>query len=553
MGKEQQRKCNLILLTILTNPFPEPLNSRSLNFIYDEEDLDQALLQQHDADQYADPERQVSRVTDNLAEWTRGLVEAITRNQAVGTRKAWDESSSTISSSTTSRDEDYTSQISSSDQCTDQDPNIRIEDASANFDDKILEDSDSYETVNYSSESSIESGRRRMIEAPIFRTRVRLFHKTVKDYILHSTSFRKLQSDHSDLHVMETHVKLRLLELGPVTDDMPNSWPIEIHDYVYEIFEMNFGESVSINKQIPWSICKTIGLLMPTRGSITLSFLLPFFTSSFSPVHSGWAKKYVEETSFPHFAAFFGHPEALEEAQCESYSSQPGPNLLLSACLGRILHSGDPVHAGTSEFGIITKLLDLGYSGHDHIGVIDKGHSMTVWQFLVFLLSLVNPQSSLMLSSVDRLLKILTQLLKFEPQKEVLILLPLFEVSDPFEFSDANEITYTFSSFITIQDVVESFHQSDSRDSLLRRLNNGPHYKSKKPPAWLHALNKVTDNVTYKIQEDLQRLSPEEYSQWVSGQNEQLGPFSSNIALVTSDIFLVEESWSFSYSGIPLW
>ncbi|KAI4598683.1 hypothetical protein KJ359_002574 [Pestalotiopsis sp. 9143b] len=153
MGKEQQRKCNLIPLTILTNPFPEPLNSRSLNFIYDEEDLDQALLQQHDADQYADPERQVSRVTDNLAEWTRGLVEAITWNQAVGTRKAWDESSSTISSSTTSRDEDYTSQISSSDQRTDQDPNIRIEDASANFDDKILEDSDSYETVNYSSET----------------------------------------------------------------------------------------------------------------------------------------------------------------------------------------------------------------------------------------------------------------------------------------------------------------------------------------------------------------------------------------------------------------
>ncbi|KAI0151240.1 hypothetical protein BJ166DRAFT_385100 [Pestalotiopsis sp. NC0098] len=58
MTETQKRKCNLILLTVLTNPFREPLNARSLNFIYDEEDLDQALLKQRDADHSIDHERQ---------------------------------------------------------------------------------------------------------------------------------------------------------------------------------------------------------------------------------------------------------------------------------------------------------------------------------------------------------------------------------------------------------------------------------------------------------------------------------------------------------------
>lgn len=573
MGQEQQRKCNLILQTVMTNPFREPLNARSLNLIYDEEDLDQALLQQQDEDRYVDHEREESRVTDNLTEWTRGLVETIPWNQAVSTRNAWGTFLSPVPSSTTSIDEDSTSQNPTFAQRTVEDHSIGTEDTSTNMDGNILEDSDSYETVDPSFDSGIYVERRILGETPLFRTRVRLFHKTVKDYILHSTSFRKVQSDFSDFNVMETHAKLRLLELGPVSNNMPNSWPREICDYIHEILEMDFGDSVSSDRQIPWSICKTIGLLIPTSGYITLGDLKELFNPSPYQTPSRLSKEYVKETSFPHLAAFFGHAETLEEAKCVPDSSheitknnerpQPGPNLLLSACLGIIIHSGDSIHTEDNGFGTITKALQLGSSGHDHMTWFGKGESVTVWQLLIFALALVDLRSSSHIpSSVDRLLKIIAQLLGSESQEDVLILLTSLEDGGSLEevnlLQDDDSLKYAgfllhrdaFSSFITIQDAVESFPQSEPRDSLLRQLNDGPQYDMEEPPAWVYALLEVPDSHRQKAQKSLQRMAPDDYLQW---RKANVAFSTDSVAVVSNGGFLEGGRLLSGDCSIPLW
>ncbi|ETS88251.1 hypothetical protein PFICI_02079 [Pestalotiopsis fici W106-1] len=142
MGEAQRRRCCRILLTVLTNPFKDPINAQSLNWIYDEEDLDQALLRQLQCSETHGPEQHVNRVVDHLNEWTRGFVEAI----------AWDQSTETSTSLT---------------------------------------------------------------NLPHFHTRVRLFHKTVKDY-MDSSKLSMLQSEFPGFDVVKTHVQLRLLELGIV-------------------------------------------------------------------------------------------------------------------------------------------------------------------------------------------------------------------------------------------------------------------------------------------------------------------------------------------------
>lgn len=550
MGEEQERKCNLILLTILTNPFQDPIHARSLNFIYDEVDLDQALLQQQEGDQDADQKRQESRVVDNLAEWTRGLVEAISWDQAVDTRKTWREYPSTFFSSTASIDEDYTSRSPSSEQRTYQDDGIRSEETTANIDDNIFDDSDSEKTVDSSSESIGHFSLTELRQTPLFRTRVRLFHRTIQDYIQHSTSFRKLQSGFSRINEVETHAKLRLLEIGPASHHMPKSWLEVISDYAYDILEMEYDESVSWDGQISWSICKTIGSLVPSCAFLRPFDLIPFINTLFNDKQSAWARCYDEGMSLPHFAAFCGHPEAFEAQFGSGFplgpikdteATQPGLSLLLSACLGRILHYDGPVHGGASNSGIITKVLGLGYSGHKPLSDSCVGfpEGVTVWHILIYVLSRVDPQSSLHVpSSVDQLLKVLAQLLESESPKEVLILIA------------SSQHLSGFDSFITIQDVVESFPRSDSRDSLLRQLNDGPQYKSEKSPAWVHALKERPCHGRDGIRGGLQRLSPEEYSQLERGDDASLG---QSVAVVSGGVFLKEQDMVFDFGRIRLW
>ncbi|KAI0601540.1 hypothetical protein F4775DRAFT_401639 [Biscogniauxia sp. FL1348] len=386
---------------------------------------------------------------------------------------------------------------------------------------------------------------RRRTNSQFLWTRVKLFHKTVKDYFMEPERFYKLRSACKGLGLGELHARLRLAEVKAAKLNCRKADALCI--YGYEILSMRFDAEVISREdqqgsfQITWSLIKELANILPSSSYVVFpqAYLLKKFTSGHSESICGSG-----HTSFPHFAASLGLDSAIITAELndsrinvQSESEIGQKNVLLSACLSSMWSKSTPILERVASQNLVTSLLQNGFSAHDKIRLffrrgisgVSRSKDVTLWAAFVALLSYIAVTPLIRYSA--EMIGVLGALLHNETQEEVL-LLP----------TDSPDKTHTY--FIGLEDFLRSSEfevHAQIFDDLHRHA--WPEYESgdvtsPNSPAWVWNWNNRGNRPIGKV---LSKLTKYERRSSI-----QIG------AVVSRNAYIETASFSF-ITGYRLW
>ncbi|KAI1269316.1 hypothetical protein F5Y18DRAFT_374216 [Xylariaceae sp. FL1019] len=328
-----------------------------------------------------------------------------------------------------------------------------------------------------------------------FNNRVRLFHKTVTDYLSSGKILGGLKQSMTSINMAEFHAGLKIAELRCGRE---SSFRQRM-----EILDMVFDERLVPEPEIGWlfyeaafDLQATNFLFDPTSGQVNICPARP-------PVKSPALRMTRKTPAKAYFAAFLGItslPLCMSEAeicsQHKTYRPEAKPrrrNLLLSACLGFIYLGHYTIHRRRfmHEDGIAA-IVRMGLSAGDMVTLGNRNWSVkqpreelaeiftTIWSVMVAALATdlwetTTPSQrsiSPCLVQHERILQVVGKLLKLEKQEEVL-LIGCFR--EPVEMGSS-----LYTHFITLRELVSSL-EIDDKATVMKALDAWPDYSDSQP------------------------------------------------------------------------
>lgn len=262
---------------------------------------------------------------------------------------------------------------------------------------------------------------------PHVKTRVKLFHSTVKEYLMQPHRLQELHSDYSDLHLKELHVRLRLTEANSMRHYDKRDMVVAIYRYGYEIL-ITKGDHQGFF-QVPWFLLRELARVLPSYS--------PMQTFNPSPYRHIQPLTGPEQTSLLCLATATRQDVANVTTRLNTLNntSDKSRNVLLSACISRLLHNRQILDFDeVISQDLVKSLIHQGYSGRDKVEIfgdhkepsffrkagVDRA---SIWVILVAALVFdEDRQWRIFIHTVGKLIKTLTELLLNEPQEEVILL-----------------------------------------------------------------------------------------------------------------------------------
>jgi len=350
------------------------------------------------------------------------------------------------------------------------------------------------------------------LPADLLWTRVKLFHRTARDYLLNSR-LSQLQSGFADFASESIHVTLRLKELAVFerTDRRVLFDSAGVDGY--EMLETTTNADLGILEN-------QIGGFQLTKPSVReLARIFPTFCSVpvfrglviEAPFRNNMVTK-TRRTSYNHLAASLAldYDEVTQGFSRERSESDSG-SLLLSACLSGIYFGGLPLVGRVPSLDLITTLIKNGFTAnavlrtshppgpldlsHDWGDEGDEGEPISVWLVLLSGLSALDRFENRDPNKIAQLVDVLGELLHNERQEEVL-------------FLGSNTFDESFKWFITLEDLIRVSGVKQAR--ALDELRCWPKYEgggpnSENAPTWIWDWNKSTTG--YEIAANLAKLT----------------------------------------------
>ncbi|KAJ8125350.1 hypothetical protein O1611_g8290 [Lasiodiplodia mahajangana] len=319
--------------------------------------------------------------------------------------------------------------------------------------------------------------------SPIFESRVKLSHRTVKDYLLDPTHLSELESAFEDFDLSGLHADLRLTELaitkniGILEKDLKKTCR-----YGYEILtptpntRLRSTKGRITNYQLRWPIVEELTRILPSRcvlpnnrGLTNREFQIAWYTTP------------SERTSRHHLAISLGLSDAIEGFKV--MGSEPSErSLLLSACVSGVVFRDTPLVGKVPTQDLIKSLLKKGFTANERIRLVSPlrdyeptkppRFTATVWMILVS--GLLGNITSLT-DETAALINILFELLRNEHQEEVVFLM---------EYENRS----SYHCFITLEDLLLGL--GAGAHPIFDELQGWPKYESGDPtsenaPTWI--------------------------------------------------------------------
>ncbi|KAI0883144.1 uncharacterized protein GGS22DRAFT_36489 [Annulohypoxylon maeteangense] len=447
-----RRITNRILFAVLTNPFEDDVNALSLKWLADEDEWRKTSL--HENYTMDVVETHIAYVKNHLDGWTRGLIEAYSQHRP--------------------------SHIS-----------------------KKLPPLERRRIMRY------------LRPMPyLTSTRVKLFHKTLREYLLQPERFSELQLSCHQLQLADLHAHLRLKELKVLRniEHKHVSNPKYFVLYGYEIWSMNQRENQD-SPRVSWHLLEELGSMLPT------SFAWWSFSRKEKLIVSDGIKDIMpaDQMSLLHFAVSQGvssHDVITRLASIQTNSPMSeglnDKSVLLSASLSWVFM---PHNAPNENF--IMSLLKQGFSAHEQIrsshdrmsNVREQNRCdyASVWMILVsslagfFEMLLDNFSQDIFRRrrNLAHLVKVLGIILHNEPQEEVLIL--------GWDWSGQGY-------FITLEDLIRAC-PLHTTPSIFDDLRDWPKYEtgnglSKHAPTWVWDITRRRSRRVPAVSDILIKLNP---------------------------------------------
>ncbi|KAI1274683.1 hypothetical protein F5Y07DRAFT_372524 [Xylaria sp. FL0933] len=457
LKRSEKELSNRILFAVLTNPFINDMNALCLKWLVDK-DTWKSRVSQSELYTTKSAIADIEYVIRHLDIWTQGLVEV-------------------VGSEVDSDSYSY-----------------------SNSDSDFVFDSDS------NSESSSLSSSIPFAQLPFFASRVKLFHRTVRDYLLHSVQFSELQSALEGFNPTSLHADLRLTEMRLWSHCGTTSQTDELYQYGYEIVtaksDLRIGSvGGQIGEyQVAWPLLREMAQILPSRC------LVPIFRglSGYVPLTAGWLD-ISDHTSQDHLAASMGlnQNDAIERLKRVKSESSPR-SLLLSACLSDMYFGDCPLAGKLPISDLVRALLKSGFTAYERVELLNSAGNVevskwpdkfaSVWMILVSGLVRLD-EREYPTAELTELVSILGELMRHETQEEVLFLA-----------SNAER----YDCFITLEDLVR---RSDMiAHGILPELQKYPKYdkggrSSENEPTWVW---ESWQGQTFRsISRHLRKLTPE--------------------------------------------
>ncbi|KAI1391388.1 uncharacterized protein F4822DRAFT_427237 [Hypoxylon trugodes] len=301
----------------------------------------------------------------------------------------------------------------------------------------------------------------------LLTNRVKLFHGTVKEYLMQQSRLHLIQSDCSEYPVSDLHTRLRLAELKVMSH---NSSEVdrEIYKYGFELLDMKFSELPTYSgvrlasSRISWPHAMELAEILPSycKGCV-------FGHLSMAVLSKKHNIRRSDRTSLPHLAALLGQSYDVISALQINVPVDPESNsrsILLSACLSNEYFKAYQIGDRAVSRNIIKSLLKRGFSAREKIKLQDSRSCQwaDVWTILVWRLAL-QILFSVERSQIECQIEVLLELLENEEQEETLVLL-------------VNNIAQAFSWFITLKDLLLHCVHPDTSAQIFHRLSSWPNY-----------------------------------------------------------------------------
>ena len=208
-------------------------------------------------------------------------------------------------------------------------------------------------------------------------TRIRLFHKTAKDYLLHSMQLSEVRSAFKDFDLDGLHADLRLTEVSVLSSlHIPKDDAV-LYPYGYEFLVMKphaslgrIGEHISQN-QLTWPMIKDTALILPSSCLIGTFYVLDLQMSQYGNFRDRIRRAHLTPQAY--LAASLGRNEAeimkgLDGVESDSSSS----SLLLSVCLSGLIFGNCPIGGKVSSLDLVKGLMQRGCSAHQRIKFLSR-------------------------------------------------------------------------------------------------------------------------------------------------------------------------------------
>ncbi|KAI1354836.1 hypothetical protein F5Y01DRAFT_272832 [Xylaria sp. FL0043] len=394
---------------------------------------------------------------------------------------------------------------------------------------EVDSDSDS-ESSSFSSSSSFS-------ELPFFASRVKLFHRTVRDYLLHSVQLSELQSALGGFNSTWLHADLRLAEMRLWGHCGTTSHMGELYQYGYEILTTRSHKRIGsvggqiVEYQVAWPLLKEMAQILPSRC------LVPTFQGLTRTVFIAAEPIYISNrTSQDHFAASMGlyENDAIERLTRIKSESSPR-SLLLSACLSDMYFGGCPLPGKLPRSDLVRALFKSGFTAYERVKLLDaRGNAegrwtdkfASVWMILVSGLVVLPGRKRPLTNELTKLISILGELLRHETQEEVLFLGGSYRKHD-------------YDCFITLEDLVRGSNVLGH--DIFPELQSHPKYDkggrgSGNEPTWVWEC--WHDRTVRSMSRHLRKLTPE------SLNSPEVIPL---LAVVSRTYFLGESNGDYPY------
>ncbi|KAK5637059.1 hypothetical protein RRF57_012771 [Xylaria bambusicola] len=342
--------------------------------------------------------------------------------------------------------------------------------------------------------------------SPLFVTKVKLFHRTARDYLLHSMQYSEVQSAFEGFNLEGLHSHLRLTEVIIIDRIFTSAPDNSLLLYGYEILTaISYARLGSIEKrtgvsQLPWSVAKELVCILPScylwptfRGMIGYTMLIP------DSIHR------ASHTSLPRFAFSLGFNQfntAESSIDKESDWMSSSSNLLLSACLSDMCFRRCPLIGKVTASELVKVLLQKGFTAHQPVALLHSDRVMggewewelddrfaSVWMILVSSLVVLDEQYP-PIDSLREIVNVLQELLRHESQEEVLIL----------GYNSPRPLA-CYDCFITFEDLLQRLGSH-----VLNKLQ-GPLKGEENESAWIR--ERWNGQTIYPVSQHLVKLTPE--------------------------------------------
>lgn len=325
-----------------------------------------------------------------------------------------------------------------------------------------------------SSSDTFPSDSSSILDSPLFATRVKLFHRTARDYLLRSMQTSEIQSAFQGFSLSTLHADLRLAELA-ILNPIYACHSRHLYSYGYELLTAKSSMPLGLVGEktagflATWPVVKELARILPSDFIVqTYEWLMALAPFKSTRVH-------ISQHTHQHYlAASLGLKFNDVTDGFIRMESEPSPrNLLLSACLSGLYFGR------SSSLDLVKSLLEKGFTAHEQVKILNSereplGESAdqvaTVWMILVS--GLVSFDQDAI--KVVELINILGELLHHESQEEVLLL-------------GTNPAGEEYDCYITLEDLICKL---DEKAHILDNLQGWPKYgeagpESEHAPTWI--------------------------------------------------------------------